>query len=322
MKTGTTILVTSLILIAGACWALRHRIAVMMAPQKQQSATRSAAAVKADEIFWATFHGGDYENIQDALELLTAAYLKSPNDAKTAAHIAWLHNWRVAERARLMPVPATITDDTIVARRYFEEAVQLDPTDPRTQGFLAGHLLAEGSVNHDERLTRKGYFMMLEAIAAWPEFNLFTGGYVLSRLPATSKQFLEGLEWQWRTLDKCIHGKLDRGNPDYARYMHLETTKGAERVCWNSWIAPHNLEGFFLNMGDMLVKSGDWRTAQKIYANAKLSRTYADWKYQAVLDDRIQQAQANVQALNSKDDVAGARMMIDSEFACMACHRE
>ena len=40
--------------------------------------------------------------------------------------------------------------------------------------------------------------------------------------------------------------------------MTLETKEGARRACWNSRIAPHNLEGFFLNMGDMLVKSGDW----------------------------------------------------------------
>ena len=36
--------------------------------------------------------------LQSALEVLTAAYLRMLNDAKTAAHIAWLHNWRIAER--------------------------------------------------------------------------------------------------------------------------------------------------------------------------------------------------------------------------------
>jgi hypothetical protein len=96
-----------------------------------------------------------------------------------------------------------------------------------------------------------------------------------------------------------------------------------KRVCWNSWIAPHNLEGFFLNMGDMLVKSGDWQTAQKIYANARLSKTYAAWKYQSVLEDRINRAQENVAAFNAKGgDKSMARMMIDSEFSCMACHRQ
>jgi hypothetical protein len=182
-------------------------------------------------------------------------------------------------------------------------------------------MVAEGTLHQDEKLTRQGYFMLLDAIEAWPEFNLFTAGYVMSRLPADSPRFQEGLEWQWRALDECIEGKLDRANPDYSPYMSLETREGKKRACWNSWIAPHNLEGFFLNMGDMLVKAGDWQTAQKIYANAKLVKEYPSWKYQAVLDERIQQAQANVALFNAPDETPQAHIMINSEFACMACHQ-
>ncbi len=86
--------------------------------------------------------------------------------------------------------------------------------------------------------------------------------------------------------------RIERTHPDYSPYMVKETTEGRKRVCWNSWIAPHNFEGFFLNMGDMLGKSGDWQTAQKIYSNARLSRTYPVWTYRPVLEDRIARAQA------------------------------
>jgi hypothetical protein len=215
MKVGVVV-VLALLVVGLGVWTFWDRIAVMTAPKKEAAASRSDAATKADDLFWTTFHNGDYGNIQPALEALTAAYLQTPSDAKTAAHIAWLHNWRIAERARTESVPATITDDTIVARRYFQEALNLDPLDARVRGFLAGHLMAEGTVHKDEKLTREGYFMMLDAIKAWPEFNMFTGGYVVSRLPADSKQFTEGLEWQWKTLDLCIGKKFDRANPDYA----------------------------------------------------------------------------------------------------------
>ena len=321
MRAGLVIIL-ALLVVGAAGWGLRERIAVMAAPKKEALASRSEAALKADDLFWRTFHGGEYDKIQSALDVLTAAYLQTPHDAKTAAHIAWLHNWRIAERARMDSTTAAITDDTLLARRYFEEAVALDPSDARYLGFLAGHTLAEGALHQDERLTRKGYFMMLDAIEAWPEFNLFTGGYVFSRLPAESPQFREGLEWQWRTLDECIEGKIDRANPDYSAYLAMETTEGKKRVCWNSWIAPHNLEGFFLNMGDMLVKSGDWQTAQKIYANARLSRTYESWDYRSVLDERIGQAQANVALFNAPDGKLGTGVMINSAFACTGCHQE
>src|SRR2546421_1544517 len=292
------------------------------APKKQAAKVRSEAALKADELFWQTFHNGEYEKIQRALNALTAAYLQAPGDAKTAAHIGFLHNWRVAERNRLESVPATITDDIILSRRYFQEAVRLDPSDARYLGFLADSILLEGNLHKDDQLTQEGYLTLRHAIKAWPEFNLFSGGFVMSRLPSDAPWFREGLEWQWRNIDECKGEKIDRANPDLSKYMVQETKEGKKRDCWDSWIAPHNFEGFFLNMGDMLVKSGDWQTAQKIYTNAKLSHEYASWKYQSILEDRINQAQTNVALFNAKNETPKARIMINSEFACMACHRQ
>jgi hypothetical protein len=118
-----TFLVIILSVIAIGALALTNpdRIVVWQAPKKQAAQARSEAAQKADELFWQTFHQGEYEKIQPALDVLTAAYLQTPNDAVTAAHIAWLHNWRTAERARLASVPATITDDTMIARGIFRK---------------------------------------------------------------------------------------------------------------------------------------------------------------------------------------------------------
>jgi hypothetical protein len=144
----------------------------------------------------------------------------------------------------------------------------------------------------------------------------------MSRTPSGSSQFREALEWQWRTLDLCAEERIDRVNPDYSRAMVLETQQGVKRACWNSWIAPHNFEGFFLNMGDMLVKRGDWKTAQKVYAIARLSRTYAAWPYRSVLEDRIRQARENVAVFNAAGTGGRTGLMIRSAFACVACHHE
>ncbi len=286
---------------------------------------RSEAATRADELFWKILHGGEYERIPDALPVLTAAYLENPGDSITASHIGFLHIWRLAERSRLDGAPATITDHAVLARKYFEESVRLNPSDARVLGFLGAAMLAEATIHKDEKLKRRGYYTLRDAIHEWPEFNYFTAGYVMSGEPADSARFKEALEWQWLTLDECAQEKVDRRNPDYSKYMRLETKKGRKRVCWNSWIAPHNFEGFFLNMGDMLVKSGDWRTAQRIYASATLSPTYASWKFQAVLEQRIREASENVSRFNAAEKRAGealGRPMFSSRFACMACHQE
>jgi hypothetical protein len=282
----------------------------------EDAASRSAAAKQADDVFWSTFHGGGYDEIGRALDVETAAYLATPTDAVTAAHVGWLHMWRLGERARTPRATPTITDDAVLARKYFARAVALDPHEPRYAGFLAAAELSEAALDRDPALAREGATTMTGAVAAWPEFNLFTAGYVASALPASSPAFVAGLEQQWQNIEVCIGQKIDRAHPDYARFMALETTVGHARACWNSKIAPHNLEGFFLNMGDMLVKRGDWQSAQRIYANARAAREFAQWKYRDVLADRIAHARENVAEFAK----ANAPIMINSTFACMACH--
>ena len=108
--------------------------------------------------------------------------------------------------------------------------------------------------------------------------------------------------------------------------MGRQTTTGSKRACWNSSIAPHNDEGFFLNMGDMLVKSGDWKTAQIVYANAKLFESYKGWQFKDILEDRIKNAEHNVAEFRRELPKGGAAPnqptnMFQSRFACMACHQ-
>jgi hypothetical protein len=321
MNMRTALLLGAACLLLGSC----GYIAEHAAPRKSAASTRSVAARTADTLFWATLHGGKYEQIPQALEAETAAYLADPHDAVTAAHIGWLHIWRISERARLASVPATITDDALLARRYFEEAVAMNRSEARYRGFLASAVLADGSLNQNERLIRRGYFMLREAIDAWPEFNLFTAGYVMSNQPVASEHFQEALAWQWRELDVCVGEKVDRKSPDFSRYMRLETHSGAKRACWNSWIAPHNFEGFFLNMGDMLVKSGDVQTARQIYANAKLAPSYSSWPFRQTLEARIRDAADNIGVFSARATSAGRdaqHLMVDAAFSCMACHQQ
>ena len=109
----------TLVVAAAGC----GHVAVWTAPAKTPAATRTAAAVEADKLFWTTLHAGEYDRIPDALSALKAAYLEDPRDAVTAAHVGWLHIWRLGERARQTALRPDITDDAVLGRKYFEEAV-------------------------------------------------------------------------------------------------------------------------------------------------------------------------------------------------------
>src|SRR5690349_19735 len=273
--------------IAGAIgWWQRAAIAIWLAPPKVATATVTEAARRANDQFWDVLHGGRYEELPAVIEALTAAYLQDPRDAATAAHIAFSHVWFASERSRLDRVPATITEHLALARRYFAEASRLAPADERFKGFLASMELSEGKIHGDEKLLRRGYFKLMKSVDGWPEFNLFTAGYVLSGLPYNDPMYADAVEYQWRNMDVCVGERFDRRAGDASKYLALETTTGPKRACWNSWIAPHNFEGFFLNLGDMLVKQGDAGTARRAHAYAKLSKTYARWPFRTVLAAR------------------------------------
>ncbi len=299
-----------------------ERIAVLATPKKEPIPSCTALAATAENQFWSTLHSGNYQTISEADRLLTAAYLENPNDPKIAAHLGFLHIWKITERAREKPIPPTIVNEIILSKKYFKDAVLLDPSDPRFLGFLGDSQLAEGKIFHDERQEVHGYFTVKRAIRSWPQFNYFTGGYAMSVLPANSKHFQEGLKWQWKTMDLCAHDEVDRAHPSFKPYMKLETRQGWDRACWNSWIAPYNFEGFFLNMGDMLVKNGDWKTGIKIYRNAKLAKNYSAWPYRELLEKRIQDARQNVSEFR-KETISTPEhtILFNSGYGCVACHQ-
>ena len=310
-------------LAAALGWWQRAAIAIWLAPPKVATSTVTEAAKRANDRFWDVLHGGRYEQLPDVIEALTAAYLQDPRNAATAAHIAFSHVWLASERSRLDRVPATITEHLALARRYFAEASRLAPADERFKGFLASMELSEGKIHGDEKLLRRGYFNLMKSVDGWPEFNLFTAGYVLSGLPYNDRMYAEAVEYEWRNMDVCIGEKFDRRAGDATKYLALETTIGPKRACWNSWIAPHNFEGFFLNLGDMLVKQGDTDTARRVYGYAKLSKTYGQWPYRAILEERIAQADENITFFrNPKPGERIRTMMAHSAFSCMGCHQQ
>jgi hypothetical protein len=300
----------------GGCAALAISAAPTKVPTPQSREGKLVA-----ERFWAALHGGRYDELDGLLEEHLQVALKEPADPITVSHVGWLHAWATGERARLPP-RASVVSHIPLARRYFEEAVALDPAEPRYLGFLASFTLAEGSVLKNERVTRTGYFQMKDAVAAWPEFNLFTSGYVMSAGPVDQPPFQEGLEQQWKTLELCFQTKPHQMLTERTLRGVPEVHEGHQRACWNSWIAPHNVEGFLLNFGDMLVRAGDLPNARASYQAAKASATYDQWPYRAVLERRL----ATLDSLPARFAAASPTepeyvTMFNSAFACTGCHQ-
>ncbi|KTD19119.1 Uncharacterised protein [Legionella lansingensis] len=296
-----------------------EKMALLFTPAKKPILSTSELAKKAENYFWDTLHQGRYYDIPKADYLLMAAYLANPNDPKLAARLGFIHIWKITERKREAQQSPKITNEIVLAKKYFGDAVQLAPENPIYQGFFGDSQLIEGKIFNDKREEVRGYYTLKRAIKRWPEFNYFTAGYPMSDLPANSEHFQEALEWQWKVLDLCAGEKVSRDAPSFSKYMGHQTK--LNRACQDSWIAPHNFEGFFMNMGDMLVKAGDWQTGIKIYQNAKLAKNYSSWPYRQLLEAKIKNAKENVGNFQKDLPNPDKTIMFNSGYGCVICHQ-
>ena len=83
-----------------------------------------------------------------------------------------------------------------------------------------------------------------------------------------------------RNVEDYADKSFDRNDPNFEFLLQLRSREKRSiylRACWNSEIAPHNFQGFFLNFGDLLFKQGDGVAALHAYSIAKQHRNFNSW---------------------------------------------
>lgn len=126
-------------------WTLWDRIAVMTAPKKEAIASRSEAASKADDLFWNTFHNGEYDNTQNTLEVLTAAYRTIISLVMAEIAIIGLCNSQMVQ-AENISRERTVDRERILSQRdsplYTYEIARKYPH--QTNSFTEGLVMLDG----------------------------------------------------------------------------------------------------------------------------------------------------------------------------------
>ena len=289
---------------------------------------RTNVALKADNLFWKLMHGEDYQSFNAVMNKLAQAQAADPHDVYTTAHIGWANFWALAEG-----IGMGISDGTMAlqyiqsAEQAFSQAAGLAPDEPRIRGFLGYSRLTLGSTTQNIDLMLQGQADVARSIELWPEWAYFGAAYGLdARAPFGSPQFQQALDYYWANIDACANTPVDRQYPDWSPYLHMETLEGPDRACWNSWIAPYNLEGFFLVMGDALVKGGNTAVASVIYNNARLVKSYNSWPFRDLLERRITNINANVtnfrqSILPNQPADPETSLVVNTSNSCAVCHR-
>ena len=256
------------------------------------------------------------------------AHTEDPTDVYTNAHIGWSNFWAFSEGLRLGITQNTLTLQYIQdAASAFTQANNLAPDEPRILGFLGYSRLTLGNATQDADALAVGQENVTRSVELWPQWAYFGAAYCLdANTPYNSPQFTQALDYYWANMDVCANTAVDRINPDWVSYLDQETLEGPDRACWDNWIAPYNLESFFLIMGDAFVKAGNTEVAAIVYSNAKQLKYYESWPFADLLERRIANITDNVDKFRqavSPDQPADPEtsLLVNTSIACAICHR-
>jgi hypothetical protein len=273
--------------------------------------------------FYDDFLAARYSRARTQAAALDAAAGAEPTQGRLALLRAHAHLWHIAEFGRdptqdqgALPAEAS----ALIAQ--FQTARVLDPNDGRVACWLGAAQELVGRMSHDRDLVEQGLATIEEGVRAYPEFGLFCRALAYAPLPASDPDYAKAVDALFLNVDACFGAQVDRANPDITPYLGQETQTGPKRVCWNDPIAPHNLEGFLLFLGDLLVKQGQVGVARIAYNDVKLVPQYPSWPYKSLLDDRLNadlgaKAALYADADPSNDPPLGGNSI---QHGCAYCH--
>jgi hypothetical protein len=273
MNNRIGLLATTLVFAAGACTSTDDP-APAMAP--------------ASAHFFDDFHASRYSQSAARAAELDVAAEADPTAGRLSFDRALAHNWHLQELGRAPSKDAAaIQAEQRSLPGLFEVAYKNNPTDPRVGCFLGLQLVGAGRAMKDDQLFLQGIGVLHKAVEQWPEFNLFCLGLAYDQLPASDPDYKKAVDAALDNVDACAGEPVDRNNPDISKYVSQATSEGPKRACWNTWIAPHNAEGFYLWVGDLLVKQGKVSAARAAYNDVKLIPEYEQWPFKHLLTDRL-----------------------------------
>lgn len=288
-------------------------------PTTEDAGNVDTEAAKA--LFWSSFtqqRVDDGAHVSDQLELALAA---NPADANLALLVAHSYLWRLSEFGRQThPNPAQIPALAGGAEAGFGRAYALAPHDSRILGWLGSMMIGNGNAAGDETQRNAGHALIDQGVAEYPEFNAFVQSLVHSSSPVGSPEFDLALEAMWYNLDACAGFTFDREETNVREVLAPILEGEVAPACVNTLRASHNLEGFFLYFGDILLKANQASRARAMYDAARVSPTFELWPYRETLERRERDVEARLAAYANEDPSDDPALISEEPFNCAYCH--
>lgn len=290
---------------------------------------QSERACRAGKLFWEVFNGNEYCKVDAVIAELTAAHQETPCDARLNGLLGSAHLWKFMERRRVCKTGPEFRDHVVSAQRHMASALRIDPNIRAIKALEPASRVALAVLDNDPARLEQALDDMRRNTKADPNFHGFVQGFTFAHVYAhDDPRYPEAIEGYFATLDNCMGFRVPRGLPIPVFGPLLQSWLAARALrdpgCYNTEVAPHNLEATLLGLADAYLKQGKLTQARNWYASTKRIRTYPDWFFKDQVDHRLQ----NLEALRDKfrsdppnREVAEPVMYSSqSTYACSACH--
>ncbi len=276
--------------------------------------------------FWQVFQGSCYEQVDEVIARLTEAYAEDSQHPTLAFLLGASHLWKFQERGRAGLPAAAVLIDAKLAVQYLQACKALHPDRRTVDVFLdfakVDVALAEGD---SEPLNEGLQGIRIDACKD-PAFCGFVQGWVFSAVMSENDcLYHESIQGYFATFDTCAGFRTPRAIPRLGPllYGYIALRARKDPVCYNTALAPHNMEATLLGLGDAYVKQGKLGSARIAYRSVKRAPSYSSWLYQDQLECRLE----NLDALKDKFraetamlDVSEPAMFFQCSYSCTACH--
>jgi hypothetical protein len=278
--------------------------------------------------------GSDTDRARDLICRFERLLAEHPKEQTAAVILSAMYMWRVQSG-----IHPPVTDlDLHEARHHATQSV--NNGNDLAGGFEASPTWLLGFINDDMDYKEKAYQQLVHDTLKFPTFHGYIEGAVLSGM-LNPEHPEPPFDYKWvaisfmENIETCLAGNKLRGvfklpegmamNRFFMNSSALVSRLTGRGYCYNTDVAPFNIQGLFVTQGDAYLKAGNIGYARVAYQNALTAPNSENWRFANEVQMRLDDMDGMRKKFLEDSGKIGVSqeptaMIFQAQWYCAACH--